>query len=52
MSFIASLMHSYSMRSLGTIDYWMACIEREVKDVVVSKHSGHVNEMERVIKGT
>ncbi len=35
----------------GSIDYWMATVEKEVKDMVVSKHSTHVKEMERVIKG-
>ena len=51
MSVLNMLIHSYSMRSLGAIDYWMATVEKDVKDMVVSKHSTHVKEMERVVKG-
>ena len=31
--------------------YGLLCVEKEVKDMGVSKHSAHVKEMERVIKG-
>lgn len=51
-SFILMLTHSFSMGTLGSLDYWVNIIEKEIKDMVVSKHSSHVAEMERLIKGS
>lgn len=50
-TFILLLTHSFSMATLGSLDYWINIIEKEIKDMVVSKHSTHVAEMERLIKG-
>jgi hypothetical protein len=50
LSFLMMLMHSYSMMSLGNLDSWIKIVENEVRDVVVSKHSAHLAEMERIMK--
>ena len=50
-TFLLMLMHNFSMNSAATVDYWLNALEVEIKDIVVSKHSTHMNEVERVLKG-
>ena len=50
-TFLLMLMHNFSMNSAATVDYWLNALEVEIKDIVVSKHSTHINEVERVLKG-
>jgi hypothetical protein len=49
--FVMMMMHSFSMSNLGALDYWINRVESEVKDMVVSKHSSHLKEMRRIVKG-
>ena len=49
--FIMMMLHSFSMSNLGALDYWINVVENEVKDMVVSKHSAHLKEMRRIVKG-
>ena len=51
MTFLLMLIHSFSMNSVASIDYWLNVLEKEIKDIVVSKHSSHLTEVERLIKG-
>ncbi len=51
LSFITMMMHSFSMQSLGSMDYWLNVVEEEIKDMAVSKHSSHLAEMGRITKG-
>lgn len=39
------------MNSASTIDAWLTVLEKEIKDIVVSKHGVHLTEIERIIKG-
>lgn len=50
-SFLITMVHSYSMTNLGSLEYWKNLVEKEVNDVPVSKHPVHVSELRRVIKG-
>jgi hypothetical protein len=45
------LIHNFSMDSSTAIGDWLKLLEKEIKDVVVSKHSAHLIEAERVVKG-
>lgn len=49
--FLAMLLHSYSMTNLGALDYWINMVEADVQDIVVSKHTTHVKEMHRIVRG-
>ncbi len=42
LSFITMMMHSFSVQSLGSMDYWLNVVEEEIKDMAVSKHSSHL----------
>lgn len=50
-TFLQLLMHNFSMNSASTIDAWLTVLEKEIKDIVVSKHGVHLTEIERIIKG-
>ena len=50
-TFILLLLHNFDMESTIAIDEWLRLLEREIKDVVVSKHSTHLAEAERILKG-
>ena len=50
-TFLMMLIHNFSMNSAAAVDYWLNVLEREIKDIVVSKHSAHLAEVERIIKG-
>lgn len=52
MSFLLMLIHTFSMNAVASIDYWLNLLEKEIKDIVVSKHSAHLAEVERLLKGT
>ena len=51
MSFLLMLVHTFSMNAVASIDYWLNLLEKEIKDIVVSKHSAHLAEVERLLKG-
>lgn len=51
MSFLLMLIHTFSMNAVASIDYWLNLLEKEIKDIVVSKHSSHLAEVERLLKG-
>ena len=50
-TFLMMLIHNFSMNSAASIDYWLNALEKEIKDIVVSKHSAHLGEVERILKG-
>jgi hypothetical protein len=50
-TFLIMLVHSFSMNSSAAVDYWLSLLEKEIKDIVVSKHSAHISEVERILKG-
>jgi hypothetical protein len=50
-TFLLMLIHNFSMNSAASIDYWLNALEKEIKDIVVSKHSAHLGEVERILKG-
>lgn len=50
-TFLLMLTHNFSMNSCASLDYWLNILEREIKDIVVSKHSLHLSEVERILKG-
>ena len=50
-TFLMMLIHNFSMNSAAAVDYWLNVLEREIKDIVVSKHSAHLAEVERTLKG-
>jgi len=50
-TFVLMLIHNFSMNSVAPVDYWLNVLEKEIKDIVVSKHSSHLAEVERVLKG-
>lgn len=50
-TFLLMLTHSFSMNSCASVDYWINVLEKEIKDMVVSKHSLHLSEVERILKG-
>lgn len=50
-SFLFMLIHNFSMNSVASVDYWLNVLEKEIKDIVVSKHSAHLTEVERILKG-
>ncbi|KAJ1441564.1 hypothetical protein B484DRAFT_442681 [Ochromonadaceae sp. CCMP2298] len=43
-------MHTFSMDSSTGLDNWLKLLEKEIKDVVVSKHSSHIDEARRMLK--
>jgi hypothetical protein len=45
------LMHNFSMNSSAVVDNWLTLLEKEIRDVVVSKHGAHIVEVERILKG-
>jgi len=49
-TFVLMLLHNFSMNSVAPVDYWLNVLEKEIKDIVVSKHSAHLSEVERVLK--
>ena len=51
-TFLLMLVHNFSMNSAAPVDYWLNVLEKEIKDIVVSKHVTHVAEVERILKGT
>ena len=48
-SVIMAMVHSFSMDTIGSIDYWLNLIDDEVAQVAVSKHSFHQREMQRIL---
>ena len=52
MTILLMLVHTFSMNAVASIDYWLNLLEKEIKDIVVSKHSTHLTEVERLLKGT
>ena len=50
-TFLTLLIHNFNMNSSATLDYWLSVLEKEIKDIVVSKHKSHLSEIERMIKG-
>lgn len=48
-SVITAMVHSFSMDTIGAIDYWLNLIDEEVAEVAVSKHSFHQREVQRII---
>lgn len=50
-TFLLMMTHSFSMNSGASVDYWISVLEKEIKDMVVSKHSLHLAEVERILKG-
>lgn len=50
-TFLLLLIHNFSMNSAAALDYWLNVLEKEIKDIVVSKHSAHLTEVERILKG-
>jgi len=50
-TFLMMLIHNFSMNSVASVDYWLNVLEKEIKDIVVSKHSAHLAEVERMLKG-
>jgi hypothetical protein len=50
-TFLLMLVHNFSMNSAASVDYWLNVLEKEIKDIVVSKHSAHLAEVERMLKG-
>ena len=50
-TFLMMLVHNFSMNSCASMDYWLKMLEKEIKDIVVSKHSLHLSEVERILKG-
>lgn len=51
LTFLLLLIHNFSMNSCASVDYWLNILEREIKDIVVSKHSLHLSEVQRILKG-
>lgn len=51
MTILLMLVHTFSMNAVASIDYWLNLLEKEIKDIVVSKHSAHLSEVERLLKG-
>lgn len=51
MTILLMLVHTFSMNAVASIDYWLNLLEKEIKDIVVSKHSAHLTEVERLLKG-
>jgi hypothetical protein len=51
-TFLLMLMHNFSMNSSAVVDNWLTLLEKEIRDVVVSKHGAHIVEVERILKGT
>jgi len=51
MTILLMLVHTFSMNAVASIDYWLNLLEKEIKDIVVSKHSTHLTEVERLLKG-
>jgi hypothetical protein len=51
-TFLLMLIHNFNMNSSASVDYWLNMLEMEIKDIVVSKHSAHIAEVERILKGT
>jgi hypothetical protein len=51
-TFLLMLVHNFSMNSVTSVDHWMNILEKEIEDIVVSKHSAHLAHVERVLKGT
>ena len=47
---LESMIHSYSMNTLGALDHWINLVEKEVKDIAVSKHQEHVKELKRILQ--
>lgn len=39
------------MNTLGSIDLWTSQVEQEIDELTVSKHSSHLIQIERIIKG-
>ncbi len=52
MTTLLMLVHTFSMNAVASIDYWLNLLEKEIKDIVVSKHSAHLTEVERLLKGS
>jgi hypothetical protein len=50
-TFLLMLIHNFNMNSSASVDYWLNTLETEIKDIVVSKHSAHLAEVERILKG-
>jgi hypothetical protein len=50
-TFLQLLLHNFSMNSCATLDYWLGVLEKEIRDIVVSKHSAHITEVERLLRG-
>jgi Mg2+ and Co2+ transporter CorA len=50
MSFITTMVHCFSTKSMTSLDYWLNTVEREINDMAVSKHSSHLAEMSRIVK--
>jgi hypothetical protein len=46
------LVHNFSMNSVTSVDHWMNVLEKEIEDIVVSKHTAHLAHVERILKGT
>jgi hypothetical protein len=44
-------MHNFSMDSSTALDNWLRILEKEIQDMVVSKHSSHIAEAQRMLKG-
>lgn len=51
MTILLMLVHTFSMNAVASVDYWLNLLEKEIKDIVVSKHSSHLTEVERLLKG-
>lgn len=51
-TYLQLLLHNFSMNSCATLDYWLGVLEKEIRDVVVSKHSTHISEVEKLLRGT
>ncbi|KAJ1422210.1 hypothetical protein B484DRAFT_465359 [Ochromonadaceae sp. CCMP2298] len=43
------IMHNFSIDSSADVETWLRILEKEIKDVVVSKHSAHLAEVNRVL---
>lgn len=50
-TFLHLLLHNFSMNSCATLDYWLGVLEKEIRDMVVSKHSAHITEIDKLLRG-
>jgi hypothetical protein len=51
-TFLLMLVHNFGLNSVASVDHWLNVLEKEIKDIVVSKHSAHLTEVERILKGS